>query len=247
MSIALGMYDIFSYLIPGFLYLYVVNEFLKLIGWEFIDITQYNQGIAATPGITTVAVLIISVYLLGHVFEALRSLLLDKRFYHGAPERALEQIKSRLAYSNIKVNFHGSEWRFYQEILRVRNPQAILESERLKSIAFMMKNISACAFLYGVLQLIHFIKHATSPQYLYICLLAVALTLITYKRARLFDEITYRIVYDQALAYGSDLQEFLNNSTPSWKIGKASESKENRNSRASNSDVKVRKVSGKKK
>ena len=238
MSIALGMYDIFSYLIPGFLYLYVINEFLKLMGWEFIDIAQYIQGNAATSGIIAIAVLIVSGYLIGHIFEALRSLLLDRRFYHGAPERALEQIKPRLVHSKIEVDFHGSEWHFFQEVLRVRNPQSIFESERLKSIAFMMKNISACAFLYGVLQLVQFIKQVTIPQYLYICLLAFALTLIAYKRARLFDEMTYRIIYDQALAYGSNLEEFLNNSTPSWKTESA---------KVPNSNVKTGKVSNRKK
>ena len=40
MSIAIGIYDLFSYLIPGALYLYLINDFLRVVGWQYIDLTK---------------------------------------------------------------------------------------------------------------------------------------------------------------------------------------------------------------
>ena len=41
MSISLGIYDLFSYLIPGVLYLFVLNQFFRVIGWQSIDIASW--------------------------------------------------------------------------------------------------------------------------------------------------------------------------------------------------------------
>lgn len=221
MSITPGIYDLFSYAIPGMLYLYVVNEILRLIGWQYIDVAQLSQSGDAAPSIVAVVLLTVGSYITGHIFEGLRSLLLDKwLYYYGAPDRVLARISKRLSQANLKMGFHGDEWSICMEVLQVRTHETIQESERLKATGLMMRNLSFGAFLFALLLLIQFLLNTHILQYLIMCLIAVVVMIITYQRAKRFDEWSYGNVFLQAMAYGSNLQEFLENSTPSWKTEK---------------------------
>ena len=37
MSVSLGIYDFFAYIVPGLLYLFTLNEFLQIIEGKFIN------------------------------------------------------------------------------------------------------------------------------------------------------------------------------------------------------------------
>ena len=102
-------------------------------------------------------------------------------------------------------------------MLQVRNPGIIQEKERLKANALMMRGFSFAAMLYAILSLLQFLIHTDVIQYLIFCTLSLIIAVLTHKRSRRFDEWSYRVTYSQALAYGSNLKEFLENSIPEWK------------------------------
>jgi hypothetical protein len=216
MSITLGIYDLFSYLIPGMLYLYVINEFIKLLKWPYIDISAVLQSGSSAPGTVTVMLLLVVAYFVGNLFEIIRSILLDKWLYFGAPDRALAKIRRRLAHANIKVEFNYDDWSLFQEGLLVRNDDKLGDAERNKANALMMRNFSFGAFLYAVVQLVSFIQAPGDTYQLALIALGVVVGLLCYQRARRFDEWHYRTIYSQALMYGPSLKAFLENSTPAW-------------------------------
>ena len=41
MSLTIGIYDLFAYIIPGLLYLFVLNEFLQLIGAAYLALGDF--------------------------------------------------------------------------------------------------------------------------------------------------------------------------------------------------------------
>lgn len=220
MSITLGIYDLFSYLIPGMLYLYVLNELLRLMKWSFIDHSAILQSGSSAPGTIVVMFLLVAAYFVGNLFEIIRSILLDKWLYFGAPDRALTKIRRRLAHSNIQVEFNYDDWSIFQEGLLVRNDDKLGDAERNKANALMMRNFSFGAFLYAVVQLISFIQAPGNIYHLALIVLGVAVGLLCYQRARRFDEWHYRTIYSQALMYGPSLKAFLENSTPAWNYAK---------------------------
>ncbi len=220
MSITIGIYDLFSYLIPGMLYLYLVNEILRLFGWKFVDIAKLIQGGDAAIGLLAVILIGLGAYITGHIFESLRSVLLDNWLYHGAPDRALAKIRRRLSHSNIEVGFHFDEWSIYQEGLKARNDNSVGDSERYKADALMMRNFSFGLLLYGLIQLLYFIGQTNNWYHLPLFIIGVAVSYLTFKRAKRFDEWYYRTIYSQALIYGSNLKEFLENPTPAWHSAK---------------------------
>jgi len=45
MSFSLGFYDVFSHLLPGLIYLYTINEFFKVLGWQNLKYADLTGGI----------------------------------------------------------------------------------------------------------------------------------------------------------------------------------------------------------
>ena len=220
LSIALGIYDAFSYVIPGMLYLYLVNEILKLSGWQSLDLAQLTQGGTAAPNALATVLLAVGAYLLGHLFDGARAALVDKwLFYYGAPEKVLTRIKQRLGPTQLKVDFHGDEWAVCLQVLQVRTKETIQEAERLKATGLMMRNFSFGAFLFALLQLVQFFVQKNSPHYLALCAAGLVAMVIAHHRAKRFDEWSYGNIFLQALAYGSNLKEFLENESPAWHPG----------------------------
>jgi hypothetical protein len=186
------------------------------MNWELFNVsTLFRTGDSAPSG-TVLVILLAASYVTGHIFETIRSILLDQKMYYGTPDRALTKIRRRLSHSNVQVEFNFDEWSIYQEGLRVRNNKNLGETERYKADALMMRNLSFGGFLYAVVQLIGFILQTQEFFRIGLLLFGVTVGLLGYQRARRFDEWYYRTIYSQALVYGKNLKEFLENSTPAW-------------------------------
>ena len=79
MSITLEIYDVFSYAIPGILYLFTFNEGLRLLRLPFVDISQLNNNYH-------LILLVLLSYLVGHLFDYISHYIWYRRFYHGKSE-----------------------------------------------------------------------------------------------------------------------------------------------------------------
>jgi len=217
MSIALGFYDVFSYAVPGMFYLYLINEALRIADWKYIDVAQLAQSGNAAPNALIVVLLGILAFVAGHIFESIRSVLLDKILYFGSRDRALESIKMRLKNSDLEIKFRFDEWTIFQEVLRIRNPEAVIEQERLKSVALMLRNLSFGTLILAILHLVEFFNKPQQTYHLGLVCLVVLATYFLHNRAKRFDEWFFRTIYAQALVYGGNLKDILHNSTPAWK------------------------------
>lgn len=171
---------------------------------------------SSAPGAVIVILLLVASYVAGHFFEVIRSLLLDQKFYSGAPDRALAKIRRKLEHSNIQVEFNFDDWSIYQEGLRVRNDNIIGDSERYKADALMMRNLSFGGLLYAVMQLVAIALNMQDIYRIMLVFLGLIIGWLGLQRAKRFDEWYYRTIYTQALMYGSNLKSFLENSVPEW-------------------------------
>jgi hypothetical protein len=217
MSIALGFYDVFSYAVPGMFYLYLINEVLRIVGWKYINISQLAQSGNAAPNALVIVLLGILAFVAGHIFESIRSVLLDRFLYFGSRDRALENLKMRLKNSDIEIKFRFDEWTIYQEVLRIRNPEAVIEQERLKSVALMLRNLSFGALILAILQMVEFFNNSKHTYHLGISCLVILAAYFLHNRSKRFDEWFFRTIYAQVLVYGENMKDILQNSTPAWK------------------------------
>ena len=61
MSVSLSLYDVFSNIVPGLLYLFTINELLRVFNKSQVDLLQ-----ASTSG--QIIFLILAAFMLGHLF-----------------------------------------------------------------------------------------------------------------------------------------------------------------------------------
>jgi hypothetical protein len=216
MPITVGIYDLFSYIIPGALYLFILNDFMRLIGWQYIEIIDAIK-LQKNIGWPEFLLVVLAAYIAGNVFEVFRSAMLDRWLYYDVAGKSLAKIKKRLSHSDLEMAFDTDDWSICQEVLQTRSHNIIQNVERFKANALMMRNFSFVAFLNAALQLTQFLKEPLALQHMVFCLISLVVMTLTHRRARRFDDWNYRAIYSQALAYGPNLQEFLGNSIPQWK------------------------------
>jgi hypothetical protein len=81
----------------------------------------------------------------------------------------------------------------------------------------MLRNLSFGSLLSAVLQLVEFFNNSQQTYHLVVCGLAILAFYFLYNRSRRFDEWFFRTVYTEALVYGRNVKDIIQNSAPAWK------------------------------
>ena len=118
MSIQLGIYDLFSYLIPGVLYLYVINAGLTVCKSHILQqgfgICQKNlmEAIpAGTPELAVFALGLTAAFIAGHLLDMPAHWLVFRLIYRKrtAP-MVLETLKEKYRSVNITISSRRSDF-----------------------------------------------------------------------------------------------------------------------------------------
>ena len=208
MSITLGLYDIFAYLVPGVLFLYILNEFLALLHLATIDVNKLANPIYAI-------LMLIVAYFTGSMLYILFDRLWYDRMYRKIRQTALDDVKQRCP--EIMIQYSVDSAGTLAEILRIRNYQALHDAERHKVNSIMMRNLSLCLSFYVLLQAISAVVYQAWIPFLPFGVVAIIFIPLTYRLAKWYDRWHYRAIFSEALSYGPDLKSFLANDKPCWK------------------------------
>jgi hypothetical protein len=201
MSITLGLYDLFANLIPGLLYLYVINEALHEANLGYIDLAQLDK----LPNLILVAV---AAFVLGHLFNTLSYRYWYHLFAPKPPDLlAIQHLKSQ--FPGVPFNFNLNETKLLLGIIRHHNIELADSLERHNANSIMMRNISLGLFLYALLQIIAILQTGIAFPYLIQIILSVALSAMALKQCRNYDRWYNRDIIKEALNYGSSLNEVL--------------------------------------
>ena len=150
MSITIGIYDLFAYIIPGFLYLFVINEFFERLGVGYIkssDLANLQSGSA----LIFIAVFAVVAHLLGHLLDqTARWLVLRFPKRRRDPEMALNHLKDR--YPNVDIQFDSKDWPLLFTLLRQRNLEHARVIDSFQAYSIMFRNIFLGLSLFVVLQ-----------------------------------------------------------------------------------------------
>lgn len=214
MSISLSIYDVFANLLPGLLYLFAINEFLKSVGGERLDPTTAFPNVVSTIGILAVA------YLLGHLFNALTYNNWYLRYYnHGSvhthPRDSME-TDNGLALKSLRSFYADGDFDKFQpgdtdmlfNAIRVKNKELADRIEVSRVNAIMMRNVSFGLFILGLVEIILLIQRTTLMHGLaaVACLVASRLALAQTSKYYFWF---YRDVFQVATLYGKSLKEVV--------------------------------------
>ena len=114
MSIKYSLYDLYTFLIPGIIYLYTINEFLALFNLPYFELTKLTN-------LAYIILSLVAAYILGHAFYALRYLVWMRQRKDNIPQEALELFKSWYPEINIEFNVDDGGELLYS-IIKMRDP-----------------------------------------------------------------------------------------------------------------------------
>ena len=205
MSITLGIYDVFSYAIPGIIYLFTLNEGLRLLRLPFVDISQLNN----TYHLILLGLLS---YLVGHLFDYISHYIWYRRFYPGkSQERAYSSFK---IYSGLKPDFDPHQWPMLLSVIRHNNMEVCNTIDKNKATSIMLRNVSFASFLLTIVLAISAFTSGFSVFFLLGAIGTLVGSIVFLRRGDSFNQSFYKLIYQQALLYGTSLKEVLDNNGP---------------------------------
>jgi hypothetical protein len=200
MPFSLGLYDLFTNIVPGFLYLYIIVEFLQSLGWKTMDLTQVD-----TLGELLAATII--AYILGSIIGSITYNYWYKVFYKThSPQDALTKIRE--TYPDIPMDFKPDDNDLVFAVIRHHEQLLVEKMETARVNSIMLRSLSLGLFLYGQLQIWLTFARQQVPLLL-IAVAAFVLSGIALKRSRTFYKWFYTGVFLEGLNYGSTAQEVL--------------------------------------
>ncbi len=212
MSISLSIYDVFANLLPGLVYLFAINEFIKSIGYKGMDVSTLPSS-AQTIGILFIG------YLLGHLFNALTYngwylLFYRESSYHDRNNMKSDSGKAltslRNQYPDLDFgNFMPRDSDILFSALQVNNKDLAERIEITRVTAIMMRNVSFGLFIFGMVEIIYAVRDASLNNILIVlaCVIASRLSLTqTAKYYHWFFKDVFRI----AALYGKSSSEVVN-------------------------------------
>lgn len=201
MSINLGIYDIFANIVPGFVYLYVLNEYLKASSQPYYDMSSSNN-------LPQFFLLIVLAYLVGHVMDYVSYRLWFLRFYSKFEERtAYRQFKER--YPELDVTFVPEQSSLLFTIIRQKNYQLADNIDRNKVTCIMLRNASFALILFLPLKLYGAFANGFNLVSFLLAFGSVVGSIITLRQAERLDHYFYRLIFENATLEGKNLKSIV--------------------------------------
>lgn len=202
MSISLSLYDFFANMIPGLLYLFMLNELLRSLDARHITLSDINSTAQV------LATLVIA-YILGHLFNTFSFKPWYKLFIRKYDDKmALETINN--LYPELKLGFASKDSDLLFIALQTKNKELADRIEVSRVNAIMMRNISLGLFLLGAVELLNFGRHPQEYLYLVLGISCVVFSMVSIRQAARYYQWFYRDIFKSAAVYGDSLKSVLN-------------------------------------
>lgn len=206
MSIAIGVYDFFSYTIPGILYFYIIYESLKLFK---LNVLVLLSGVAnATTPIQVASMVfgLVVAFIAGHVFDMLALVLVFRIMYRKkTSEKVLDKIKKRDQDANIQ--FEAKDWHILLVLLRQRNLPVALSFDKHEADSIMFRNISLIALISAFIMAAKAIME--NPTFGIAVAASLLIWIMAARRSFTLHTWFFEGIFLAALEYGNSVQKVI--------------------------------------
>ena len=201
MSFALGFYEIFSYAIPGCLYILVINGFLKLIRLPYIDMGTMSGNFGM------VVLMAILSYLAGHMADpfAYRWYQLFNR--GDIDGKVIANLKEK--YPDLNLEYRPGDRRLVYSFIKHNNLALAEYLDKFNAIAVLLHNLSLGLLLFALTQVAYLFITGQFLGYGLGALLGLVFSFIAVKRSALYKGWYIQGTFEQALHYGNDVQNMF--------------------------------------
>ncbi len=201
MSITFGIYDFFSYTVPGALYILVVNQLLILMKLPSIDINNLNVNLGST------LLWVIVSYVVGQLMDSF-----SIRLYYAVNKFTAETIamkEFRERHKDLAIDFTIHDRQTLFSVVRHNNLDLALYIDSFKAISIMLNNISLALLLLAIEQLAEMLVKGFTFPTLVVLVASLGFSYVAITRSALFNKWHWSAVYNHARQYGKSVPEMF--------------------------------------
>jgi len=200
MSFSVGIFDLFSYAIPGFVYVFIVNEILKLTNISQLDMFKMNEA-------TTIVILTGLAYIAGILLSRVA-----KQWYLLWVRKSMEAEALQFVikhHPDIHNEFKQPDWPIIFSAIKRDHFELYNQINREKALSVMLYNLSFGFLLFSLLEAFYFIYYQNAA-YLLVCAGTLIASILALNLSRSHTMWFYREIFEQGLFYGHSLEALLN-------------------------------------
>lgn len=214
MNIRLGIYEVFSRIVPGGLYVAAIVQFLSILGIVDINLQVVNDlSLVVLIGFVVIA------YILGGAFDNLALLLFGLFKGPNLSGRTFAKFKDKYQ-GRWQIDFEKYDFPVLLAFIRTKNLELAGELDRHSALSIMLRNVSLGLLFMAVNSSIQFFISGNSINiFASIVLLVVSVLII--REAVKFRVWFYEGIFETILAYRIDLEAAIKPVRPG-KTGKGS-------------------------
>lgn len=201
MSIAFGIYDFFSYTVPGVLYILVANQLLILLKLPSIDISNLSADFG------TALFWVVVAYVVGQLMDSfsIRLYYWINKFH--AETKAMKEFREK--HKDLAIDFTINDRQTLFSVIRHNNLDLALYIDNFKAISIMLNNISLALFLFSIEQVVAIFFNGFSLAALATIAVSAIFGYVAITRSALFNEWHWAAVYRHARQYGKSVPEMF--------------------------------------
>lgn len=203
MNLRLGIYEIFSRIIPGGLYIVVLVQLLSTLGIVKFSLLQVvnDLSLAMSIGLVVVA------YILGGAFDNLSLALFQIFKRKDLSAQRLEYFKKSYQ-DHWQIDFHDYDWHVLLALIRTKNLELASELDRHNALSIMLRNVSlGLLFMVGNSVIRFIVSRETSN--IFIALAMLVISMLVLRESVKFRGWFYDSIYQTVLAYRINLETVI--------------------------------------
>lgn len=206
MSLRIGLYDFFSFTIPGGCYFFLVI-------YVYFDVTNNINLSNYLTKINLSHVLIFAIlsYLAGHLFGAMSKFfwkIISKLFKaKDIQQQALRHMSD--TYPEFINRFKGDNWKILYAFIQKENMDNVSEIMWMNATKLMLRNLSFCFLMLSFYTFVRFFASNFAVEYIIISAAAIFLMFVTKIRSDEFMGFYFSMLYNAGIAYSTDFHKFI--------------------------------------
>jgi len=201
MSFTFGLYDFFSYTVPGVLYILVADRLLSFFHLPHLDVNQF------TANFSSALIWVVAAFVVGHLMDSISIRWYYRLIGFKAETKAMHDFKDK--YKRLEIDFTIHDRQSLFSVVRHNNLDLALYIDNFKAMSFMLNNISLGLFLLVLEQVTEMIVGGFTVFGLVAAALAAVFSAVALNRSAMFNEWHWRAVYQHARQYGKSIPEMF--------------------------------------
>lgn len=202
MNIRLGVYEIFSRILPGGLYLAAVGQLLYMLGILRFEPATFNE----LPLLYSVGILL-AAYIIGGAMDRLAIVWFRLFAPRGTHKRIFQQIRAQYG-KRWQLDFSGDDWNLLLAHIRTRDFELAAEIDRYNAVSIMLRNISLALALIG-LNLLYLSAQKADWTYTIFSLSVFLTAYLIVLESKKFREWFYDNIFRTAVGYRVKIEELI--------------------------------------